>query len=269
MSRERVIEIYQDVLEKKIRRFPDNFFLGEEGKKYIRYMTCYLLEERLSIPVHEIPLKVTANTLWSHRLKPPAMMYGWNYYDVIDNAYPGIFKPWEFRQVPRKYWYGKEGRNRAIEAIKYVIEKELKIPIEEIPLQVNFHFFKKYRLNGVFDLFGQSPFQVIEAVYPGIFKPWQFAHVPMNCWKDQVYIQEAMDYFLFQQLFFSSYAEAFVKLRQKHFTDFQLTGLFQRAFDSEMRKVRQWVKIRMDKIEGTNISPSRITQKYESLYKEV
>jgi hypothetical protein len=188
--RERGIEIYQDVLEKKIRRFPDNFFLGEEGKKYIRYMTCYLLEERLSIPVHEIPLKVAANTLWSHRLKPPAMMYGWNYYDVIDNAYPGIFKPWEFRQVPRKYWYGKEGRNRAIEAIKYVIKKELKIPIEEISLQVNFHFFKKYRLNGVFDLFGQSPFQVIEAVYPGIFKTWQFAHVPMNCWKDQVYIQE-------------------------------------------------------------------------------
>lgn len=78
-----------------------------------------------------------------------------------------------------------------------------------------------------------------------------------------------MDYFLFQQLFFSSYAEAFVKLRQQHFTDFQLTGLFQMAFDSEMRKVRQWVKIRMNKIEGTNISPSRITQKYESLYKEV
>lgn len=40
------------------------------------------------------------------------------------------------------------------------------------------------------------------------------------------------------------------------------------AFDTEMRKVRQWVKIRMDKIEGTNISPSRITQKYESLYKK-
>ncbi|MGB3783993.1 MAG: DUF4046 domain-containing protein, partial [Priestia megaterium] len=89
MNREQVIDIYQDVLDKKRKRFPNYFFVGNEGKKYMRYMTCYLLEQRLSIPIHEIPLQVTAGTLWSHRLKPPAMLYEWNYYEVIDNAYPG------------------------------------------------------------------------------------------------------------------------------------------------------------------------------------
>ncbi|MFL0498773.1 hypothetical protein [Priestia megaterium] len=242
MNKEQVIEIYQHVLERKRKRFPNYFFLGMEGKKYMSYMTRYLLEQRLSISIHEIPLQVKAGTLWSHRLRPPAMMYGWNYYEVIDNAYPGRFKPWQFQQVPDKYWDGEEGQRRAIEAVKYVIEEELKVPFKEIPFKVNIHFFKQHGLGGVFSLFGQSPFQVVEAVYPGVFKPWQFANVPMNCWKNETYIQEAMDYFLFKQLHFSSYKEAFLKVRSQHFNDFRLTGLFQMAFDSQMNNVKEWIK---------------------------
>ncbi|MED3809527.1 DUF4046 domain-containing protein [Priestia megaterium] len=242
MDRKQVIEIYQQVLEGKRKRFPNYFFVGKEGKQYMSYMTCYLLEQRLSIPIHEIPLKVGAGMLWSHRLRPPAMLYGWNYYEVIDNAYPGVFKPWQFRQVPDKYWDGEEGKRRAIEAVKYVIEEELKIPFNEIPLRVNFHFFKQHGLGGVFSLFRQSPFQVIEAVYPGFFKPWQFANVPMNCWKNETSIHEAMEDFLFVQLHFSSYEEAFFKLRSQHFNDFRLTGLFQMAFDSQMNNVKEWIR---------------------------
>ncbi len=74
-------------------------------------MTYYLLEQHLSIPIDEIPF---ANTLWSHRLRPPAMLYGWNYYEVIDNAYPGKFKPWQFQKVPDKYWDGEEGKNELL-----------------------------------------------------------------------------------------------------------------------------------------------------------
>ncbi|CAH0309197.1 DUF4046 domain-containing protein [Priestia megaterium] len=245
MRQERVLEIYQDVLEGKVKRFPNNFFFGEEGKKYMKYMTCYLLEERLLIPIDEIPFRVKASILWSYRLKSPALIYGWNYYDVIENAYPGRFKPWEFQQVPHKYWFGEEGRNRAIKAIKYVIENELNIPLEEVPSQVNHHFFKKYNLNGVFNIFGQSPFQAIQAVYPDVFKLWHFAHVPLNCWKDEESIQAIMDYFLFEQLGFSSYEEALVRVRKQDFFDYQLTGLFQMAFGSRMQKVKEWIRIGM------------------------
>ncbi|MFE7083978.1 hypothetical protein [Priestia megaterium] len=239
---DQVIDVYLDVLESKRKRFPNNFFIGAEGKAYMSYITSYLLEKHLSIPLHKIPLQVTADTLWSHRLRPPAMIYGWNYYEVIDNAYPGKFKPWDFRQVPHKYWKGKEGKNRAIQAVKYMIEKELNIPLHELPLQINSHFFKEYKLGGVFDLFGQSPFLVMDAAYPGLFKPWQFANVPMNCWKNQSYIQEAMDDFLFNQLHFLSYEEAFLKIKSQHFNDGRLTGLFQMAFANQMSNVKDWIK---------------------------
>ncbi|MBK0006213.1 MULTISPECIES: hypothetical protein [Priestia] len=241
MNREQVIEIYQDVLGKRRKRFPNYFFVGNEGKKYMRYMTCYLLEQHLSIPIDEIPFQVGANTLWSHRLRPPAMLYGWNYYEVIDNAYPEKFKPWQFQQTPDKYWEGEEGKRRAIEAVRYVIEEKMKIPMEEIPFQVNFNFFRQHGLGGAFTLLGYSPFQIVEAIYPSVFRPWQFAHVPMNCWKNEEYIREAMDDFLFKQLNFSSYQEAFHQLKRSHFTDFQLTGLFQMAFDSRMKNVRKWI----------------------------
>ncbi|MDO6849750.1 hypothetical protein Q4S57_17505 [Priestia megaterium] len=135
----------------------------------------------------------------------------------------------------------RRGKKRAIEAVKYVIEEELKIPLKKIPIQINIHFFYQHSLGGIFSLFGQSPFQVVEAVYPGVFRPWQFAHVPMNCWKNGEYVREAMVDFLFKQLHFSSYEEAFLNLKGSHFTDFQLTGLFQMAFDSRMNNVRKWI----------------------------
>jgi len=245
---EQVIEIYQDVLAKRRKRFPNYFFVGNEGKKYMRYITCYLLEKHLTIPIDEIPFQVGANTLWSHRLRPPATLYGWNYYEVIDNAYPGQFKPWQFQQAPDNYWHGEEGNQRAIEAVKYVIEEKLELSMKEIPFKVNFHFFKQHGLGGAFTLLGYSPFQIVEAIYPGAFRPWQFAHVPMNCWKNEEYIREAMEHFLFKQLYFSSYEEAFIQLKRNDFTEFQLTGLFQMAFDSRMNNVKHWIQNQMTTI---------------------
>ncbi|PGT56740.1 hypothetical protein COD13_00755 [Priestia megaterium] len=249
MKREQVIEVYKDVLEKRRKRFPNYFFVGNEEKKYMRYMTCYLLEQHLSISIVEIPFQVGANTLWSHRLRPPAMLYGWNYYEVIDNAYPGKFKPWEFQQTPDKYWDGEEGKRRAIEAVRYVIEEKMKIPMKEIPSQINFNFFKQHGLGGAFTLLGYSPFQIVEAIYPGVFRPWQFSHVPMNCWKNEEYIREAMDDFLFKQLRFSSYNEAFIQLKGSHFNNFQLTGLFQMAFGSRMNNVKKWIKNQLNNLD--------------------
>lgn len=244
MIREQVIEMYSEALEGKRRRFPDSFFIGDEGKKYMAYITRYLIEERLSIEVYEIPQKVKASMLWSHRLRPPAQLHGWNYYDVIENAYPGKFRPLEFHQVPRKYWSGEEGRNKAIQAVQYAIEVEAGINFKDIPSKVNHHFFRKYRLIGVFDIFQQSPFKVIDAVYPGVFKPWQFAHVPMNCWKDPIYIEEMMEWFLFQQLGFSSYVEACIKVKVNDFFEYQLTGLYQSAFNSRLKRVKQWIEMK-------------------------
>ncbi|GGE29183.1 hypothetical protein GCM10011571_34150 [Marinithermofilum abyssi] len=242
MEKEAILHIYQDILSGRRARFPNYLFEGEAGKQYLAYMTRYLIENYLNIEVQEIPQKVQAKTLWDHRLRPGTQIQGWNFIDVIENAYPGRFYPWEFQQVPHGYWQGTKGRKRAIEAVRYVIEEKGQIPFHEIPRKINSRFFKKHRLCGVFSLFGDSPYQVINAVYPGQFQPWQFAHVPMNCWKDPQNIKKTMDWFLFDQIGFCSYQEAILHLRKDHFYRYRLTGFLQMAFDHRMSKVQKWLR---------------------------
>ncbi|OHX41431.1 hypothetical protein BBV17_28500 [Cytobacillus oceanisediminis] len=242
MEKEKIIQIYRDVLDGRRVRFPNHFFVGDQGKTYLAFITSYLVEEYLGIPIEEIPRKVTAETLWTHRLRSPAYVFGWNFIEVIDNAYPGKFQPWEFNQVSNNYWQGENGRKRAIEAVRFVIEEKCKIPHQEIPLKINHRFFKDHKLNGIFYSFGDSPYQVINTVYPGQFQPWELANVPSNYWKNPENIKQALDWFLFQKLGFSSYEDALMKLQKKDFFQYRLAGLLQCAFDHRLIKVKQWIR---------------------------
>ncbi|YCA45644.1 hypothetical protein M1E11_10845 [Bacillus sp. JZ8] len=55
-----------------------------------------------------------------------------------------------------------------------------------------------------------------------------------------------MVYFLFAQLHFSSYTEAFIKVNVQHFFEHQLTGFYQQAFDTRLEKIKQWIGMRME-----------------------
>ena len=161
---------------------------------------------------------------------------------MIENAYPGKFKLWEYNQVPNYYWRGENGRKRAIEVVRYMIEEKCKMTLHEIPLRINYRFFKVHGLGGIFNSFGDSPYQVINAVYPGHFQPWELANVPMNYWKDPENIKQSIDWLLFLKLGFSSYEEALVKLRKNDFFKYRMTGILQIAFDFRLSKVKQWIR---------------------------
>src|SRR5690606_39011947 len=123
-----------------------------------------------------------------------ANRYGWNFIDLIENAYPKFFHPWDFQQVSNGYWKGEKGVQRVTQTMKYVIETKCGITHHLIPKVVDFNFFKNHRLVGLFSAFGDSPFEVINTVYPGEFRPWEFKSVPMNYWKNGNNIKEAMDF---------------------------------------------------------------------------
>jgi hypothetical protein len=207
----------------------------------LEYMTRYLIEGHLKIPVGQVPSLVSAKTLWDRRLRPPAQLHGLNFIGVIQNAYPNTFSPWDFKQVSHGYWQGEEGRRRAIEAVRYIIKEKCNISHHEIPLKINHRFFKDHRLVGVFALFGDSPYQVINAVYPRQFKPWEFANVPINYWKNPRNVKQTMEWFLFRRVGFSSYEEGVQQLKQRHFFQHRLTGFLQMAFDNRLFKVKQWM----------------------------
>ncbi|OIK16699.1 hypothetical protein BIV60_03330 [Bacillus sp. MUM 116] len=241
-----VIQMYRDILGGRRARFPKNFFVGDQGKKYLAYITRFLIEEYLGISTKQIPRFVSAKTLWDYRLRPPAQVHGWNFIDMIQNAYPGTFSPLEFKQVSNGYWQGDTGQKRVIEEVLYVIEEKSSIALHEIPQKVNHHFFKQNGLLGILDIFGDSPYLVIQTIYPNQFKPWEFASVPMNFWKSKENVRGAMEWLLFQKMEFSSYQEAIQRLSRKHFTIYRMTGLFQMAFDQRLYKVKQWMEKRIE-----------------------
>ncbi|GMA65583.1 hypothetical protein [Alicyclobacillus fastidiosus] len=240
-EQEKVIQVYQDVLNGNRCRFPNYFFVGERGKKYLAYITRFLIEDYLGIRLEEIPSRVSAEILWDHRLRPPAMTHGWNFTQVIQNAYPGRFDPWAFKQVSHGYWKRDEGQQRALDAIRFVIEEKCRIPHNEIPHRITNHFFKQHGLRGVFNRLGQSPYRIIDMIYPGQFKPWEFHTVPMNFWRDPDHVKQAMDWLLFERIGFSSYHEAVKKLTLRYFFQYRCTGLLRRAFDGKLQKVKEWI----------------------------
>ena len=53
LVRDEVIQVYEEVFGGRRRRFPNNFFHGDEGRARAAIITRYLLEEKLGIAVHD------------------------------------------------------------------------------------------------------------------------------------------------------------------------------------------------------------------------
>lgn len=239
-----VIKIYLEVLHGSRKRFPNHFFAGVDGKERLLFITRYLIEDYLQIPISQIPEQVCAELLWNHRLRPSAQLQGWNFSELMENCYPEEFKAWDFRQVSNGYWQKEDGRKRVIEAVKFVIEKECQIPIVEIPNRITNEFFKEHNLYGAFSQFGQSTYDIIDAVYPGAFHPWQFHSVPMNYWKDPKNVEKAINWLLFDVLTAKSYAHSLTVIQRKHFVENRLQGLLIRAFHNRLCDVIGWISAR-------------------------
>lgn len=241
LTNQEVCIMYREILQGKRRRFPNHYFVGAMGKKRLIWLTRYVIEIYLNISVQDIPNRINAETLWQYRLKAPVATQGLSFTELIELTYPNQFYSWDFKQVSRGYWRGEKGQQRAIQAVKYVIEEIKKIPLDDIPKHINTGFFKQNRLVGILESFDKSPYKVMEAIYPGRFRPWEFAHAPLNCWSNEGYIKECMDQLLFEDLKFQSYEEALINLKKSHFFQHQKTGLFARAFNARLRMVKEWI----------------------------
>lgn len=90
----------------------------------------------------------------------------------------------ELERYPHSFWSFSDGRKRAINILKYVLENILEWSDEDIIQNYGTNIFGKYKIRGILSrVFNGSPFEALNAVYPNRFKIWQF-RVPNNYWKD-------------------------------------------------------------------------------------
>lgn len=137
-------EIFQDILDGKIGRFPANYWKQSGVEEVASSITRYFIEVVLGwndVEIKNINEKVFRQYRLSGMLE---YVFNRSPFRAINNAYPGKYKPWELHCIPKGFW--KEENNRA-EALRYLLEHTQKTKINEL---TNKDFFK-YGLGGLMD----------------------------------------------------------------------------------------------------------------------
>ena len=87
-TKDEVIALYERIVLGEIRAFPLGFWTGEAGKKHAAILTRYLLQKTGTKPT-----EVTKKTFQRNKLSSLLHLFNDSTYDVIENAFSGIYKP--------------------------------------------------------------------------------------------------------------------------------------------------------------------------------
>jgi hypothetical protein len=179
-----VEDAYPGILKRWQFRVPNNYWSGGEGEEHGAEATKWLIEEKLRIPIEEIPKRITQKTFSENGLIGMLdFVFGGSPFKAIDSVYPGRFKPWQFSRVGNVYWKSDNGLERAKDATRWLIEDVLKIEPSEVPRTATRNTFRKNDLCGMLDsIFKGSPYDAIENAYPGRFEPWEFSRTKYRFW---------------------------------------------------------------------------------------
>lgn len=139
------VDIYKKILKGEVGRFPLRFWSGPGAEENAKQVTKYLIEEILKWNVEDVKKNLTE--LVFRRNKLSGMLeytFDRSPYKAINNAYPGIYKEWDFKAAPKHIWGNKDKRD---EAIRDLLIRENKSNLEEL----NNADFIKHGLGGLLD----------------------------------------------------------------------------------------------------------------------
>ena len=160
----------------EVTRVSKNFWNMETAKE----ATIWLIEEKLKWSENDIKEKLSATIFIQNSFTSILNdLFNGSPYLIIENAYPGKFKPWEFKRISKKFWNVETAK----EATIWLIEEKLKWSDEDIKEKLSANTFIKNSFGGMLTiLFNNSPYLAIENAYPGKFKPWEVARVSKKFW---------------------------------------------------------------------------------------
>ena len=136
-------------------KVPKNFWNMETAKE----ATMWLIEEKLKWSDEDVRRNLSQNTFKENSLTSIISLFNGSPYLAIENAYPGKFKPWEFKRIPNNFWNLKTAR----EATIWLIEEKLKWGNEDVEEKLTLNTFKENSLKSMLNyLFNIDPHQPIE-----------------------------------------------------------------------------------------------------------
>ena len=175
-------EIWQDELEKLCERVAKKKtilrikeFQDEHGKKEVNTTIIrWLITKKLCWDRETVCEKLTMHNFIQNKMEGfISREYHYNIWQALDEAFPDEkYLPWELYRVPSGFW----NRDKAIEALKWLVEEKLKWSNRKIcssfkPQQiakVKPHGYKFFWL--IKRYFNNDPYEALEEMYPGKFE---------------------------------------------------------------------------------------------------
>ncbi|MDP7422760.1 MAG: GspE/PulE family protein, partial [bacterium] len=145
-----------------------------EAKKMAGEACRWLVEEKLTISVEQIPHTLSNTTFYEHGLKSMMDLFDHSIYQVVENAYPNRFKRWEFKGA-LDLWHGSQGLDLAHQATRWLVKEKLGVVMGDIPARVSRKDFVDNGLGAMLAIcFKHSHIKALKNAYPDLVNPERF-----------------------------------------------------------------------------------------------
>ena len=118
------VELYKKILKGELKKFPNRFWVDSGAEENAAAITRYFIEEILKWKEEDVKKNLTELVFRKNKLSG-MLEYTFNRspFKAIDNAYPGIYKEWDFKAAPKHIWENEEKRNAAIKDLLIKVKK--------------------------------------------------------------------------------------------------------------------------------------------------
>ncbi|WP_368495866.1 DUF4046 domain-containing protein [Bacillus cereus] len=176
----KIEDIYQEILDGNRRNFPQYIWSEDIDRELAKRITRYLLEQVLNWNTEQIINGWTTDLIVKYKLSGMlSIVYNGNLNQTLHDAYPDRFKEWQLRVAPNRYWAAEN----SLEALKWTIEVKEQLSDEGVLTIYDKSWLRHHKLGTPLKVYwNESPFRMLDALYPGKFKAWQMRKTPRGFW---------------------------------------------------------------------------------------
>ncbi len=178
-----VAEIWKSVLDKG-GHLPGFLFAQEDSARlFARVMVGEGLKAlaRQGVAPDKLPASFTREFCSQFGLDQVVEWAKGSLFALVDLAMPGRFRPWQFGETEAWLAQGHlEDRTR--EALDWLMTTRLGCSRGDLPQLLTLEVIRECGLEPLVQKYGNSVYKLVQAVYPDVFQPWQFADEEALIW---------------------------------------------------------------------------------------
>lgn len=217
------IEVYELVLSGQLRQFPP-YFWQEIGEKETKELITYFFEKKLKWSIEDIKNKVDSYIFSKWKLSGMIQtLFSGSPYKTVSFVYTDI-KEWELNCTPLNYWT----KEKCLEVTKEIIQRENLDP-KNINNKLLLNIFKKYKVTMIGFIYSGETYNLINTLYPNLFKIWEYQKVPKEYWSIETG-KEAVIWLLEKKLKWTD-ADIIQKYNYSVYTKNGLAGMLNTIFE--------------------------------------